>query len=146
MHRIVALALAAVLAAATPARAQTKWVMATPYPDANFHTQTIKFFLAEVEQAAPGKLAVQLHPNASLLPLLQIKRAVQTGQVQLGEILLGAYGNEDPIFEVDFVPFLAATYPQARALHAATEPALRARLEKQGITPLYFVPWPSQAL
>jgi TRAP-type C4-dicarboxylate transport system substrate-binding protein len=146
MHRIVALALAAVLAAATPARAQTKWVMATPYPDANFHTQTIKFFLAEVEKAAPGKLAVQLHPNASLLPLLQIKRAVQTGQVQMGEILLGAYGNEDPIFEVDFVPFLAATYPQARALHAATEPALRARFEKQGITPLYYVPWPAQAL
>ena len=107
MHRIVALALAAVLAAATPARAQTKWVMATPYPDANFHTQTVKFFLAEVEKAAPGKLAVQLHPNASLLPLLQIKRAVQTGQVQMGEILLGAYGNEDPIFEVDFIPFLA---------------------------------------
>jgi TRAP-type transport system periplasmic protein len=146
MHRIVALALAAVLAAASPALAQTKWVMASPYPDANYHTQTIKFFLAEVEKAAPGKLAVQLHPNGSLLPLLQIKRAVQTSQVQLGEILLGAYGNEDPIFEVDFIPFLAATYPQARALHAATEPALRARLEKQGITPLYFVPWPSQAL
>ncbi|MDO9707762.1 TRAP transporter substrate-binding protein [Paracraurococcus lichenis] len=146
MHRLMTLALAALLALATRAEAQTKWVMATPYPEGNYHTQTIRFFLAEVEKAAPGKLQVQLHTNGSLLPQLQIKRAVQTGQVQLGEILLGAYGNEDPVFEVDFIPFLASTYPQARALQAASEPALRARLEKQGVTPLYFVPWPSQAL
>ena len=150
MHRIATriggLALAALLALAAPASAQTKWVMASPYPDGNYHTQTIRFFLAELEKAAPGKLQVQLHSNASLLPLLQIKRAVQTGQVQLGEILLGAYGNEDPIFEVDFIPFLATTYPEARRLHEASEPALRARFEKQGVTPLYYVPWPSQAL
>jgi TRAP-type C4-dicarboxylate transport system substrate-binding protein len=146
MHRIMFLALAAILAFALPSHAQTRWVMATPYPEGNYHTQTIRYFLSEVEKAAPGKLQVQLHPNASLLPLVQIKRAVQTGQVQLGEILLGAYGNEDPVFEVDFIPFLASTYPQARALQAASEPVIRARLERQGITPLYFVPWPSQAL
>ncbi|MBK1658808.1 TRAP transporter substrate-binding protein [Paracraurococcus ruber] len=146
MHRIIAAALAALLVLAGQAQAQTRWVMATPYPEGNFHTQTIRLFLAEVEKAAPGRLAVQLHPNASLLPLLQIKRAVQTGQVQLGEILLGAYGNEDPVFEVDFIPFLATTYPQARALLQASEPAIRARLERQGVTALYFVPWPSQAI
>ena len=146
MHRIATLALVALLALAGPAGAQTKWVMASPYPEANYHTQTIKFFLAELEKAAPGALQVQLHSNASLLPLLQIKRAVQTGQVQLGEILLGAYGNEDPIFEVDFIPFLATTYPEARKLHEASEPALRARFEKQGVTPLYYVPWPSQSI
>lgn len=120
--------------------------MATPYPDANYHTQTIRWFLAEVERLAPGKLAVQLHSNASLMPMNQIKRAVQTGQIQLGEILLGAYGNEDPVFEVDFIPFLATTYPQQMALHEASAPAIRARLERQGVTALYMVPWPSQLL
>ncbi len=146
MPRPLLLALVALLAWATPGAAQTRWVMATPYPEANYHTETIKWFLAEIERLAPGKLVVQLHPNASLMPLSQIKRAVQSGQIQMGEILLGAFGNEDPIFDVDSIPFIASTYAMEAKLHEAAEPAIRARLERQGITPLYMVPWPSQAL
>ncbi len=146
MHRIIAAAVAALVAVATPALAQTRWVMATAYPESNFHTQTIRAFLADIEAAAPGKLAVQLHSNASLMPLPQIKRGVQTGQIQLGEFLLGAYGNEDPIYEVDFLPFLVTGWDQGRALGQAIEPAIRARLERQGLTALYMVPWPSQGL
>jgi TRAP-type C4-dicarboxylate transport system substrate-binding protein len=146
MHRIIAAAVAALVAITTPALAQTRWVMATAYPESNFHTQTIRAFLADIEAAAPGKLAVQLHPNASLMPLPQIKRGVQTGQIQLGEFLLGAYGNEDPIYEVDFLPFLVTGWDQGRALGQAIEPAIRARLERQGLTALYMVPWPSQGL
>ena len=96
--------------------AQTRWQMATPYPDGNFHTRNIREFLAEVEQATGGKLAVQLHSNASLLPLPQIKRGVQQGQVQMGEILLSAYANEDPLFDVDSIPFLVADLKEAKRL------------------------------
>jgi len=137
---------AAGLLAAGTAVAQTKWVMANAYPDANFHTVNIKQFLAEIEKESGGKVSVTLHSNASLMPLPQIKRGVQTGQVQLGEFLLGAYGNEDPIFEVDFLPFLVEDWRQGRLLGPAIEPAIRARLERQGLTALYFVPWPSQGL
>jgi len=126
------------------ARAQAPWVMASAYPDSNFHTQTIKWFLAEVDRRAPGKLKVQLHSNASLMPLPQIKRGVQTGQVQLGEFLLGAYGNEDPLFEMDFLPFLVNGWEQGQKLGTVFEPAVTARLARQGLTALYFVPWPSQ--
>ena len=110
----------------------------------NFHTANIRLFIAEVEKATDGKLAIQLHNNASLLPMGQIKRGVQTGQVQLGEILLSAYSNEDPFFEVDGVPFLAWTWPQAEALNAATEPYVRARMERQGLTLLYMAHWDAQ--
>src|SRR6478609_4085972 len=137
-----ALGLALSLAAA-PALAQTKWVMATPYAE-NFHTANIRLFIADVEKATDAKLTIQLHNNASLLPMGQIKRGVQTGQVQLGEVLLSAYSNEDPFFEVDGVPFLAWTWPQAEALNAATEPYVRARLERQGLTLLYMVHWDAQ--
>lgn len=141
-----ALALALMLAPA-PAAAQgggsTRWVMATPYAE-NFHTLNIRQFIADIERATEGKLAVQLHNNATLLPMAQIKRGVQTGQVQLGEILLSAYANEDPFFEVDGVPFLAWTWPQAEALNAATEPFIRTRLERQGLTLLYIVHWDAQ--
>src|SRR4051812_27043436 len=146
MKRIILAALLALAVGVAPAMAQTRWVMASAYPDSNFHTVTLRGFLAEVEQASAGKLAVQLHSNASLMPPQQIKRGVQPGQIQLGEFLLGAYGNEDPIFEVDFLPFLATTWEQGRALGTAIEPAIKARLERQGLTLLYMVPWPSQAL
>ena len=145
MYRLsAALAGAAFAMLATTAQAQTRWVMATPYAEQNFHTRNIRGFLAEVEQATQGRLAIQAHHNGSLLPLPQIKRGVQTGQVQLGEVLLSIHGNEDPFFEADSVPFLADTWEATAALTQATEPFIRARLERQGLTLLSLVPWPSQ--
>jgi len=135
--------LASPLAFALPAGAQTRWVMATPYAE-NFHTLNIRQFIAEIEQGTQGRLTIQLHPNGTLLAMGAIKRGVQAGQVQMGEILLSAYSNEDPFFEVDAVPFLAWTWPQADALNAATEPYVRARLERQGLTLLYMVHWDAQ--
>ena len=141
MLRLLAFLLA--LCAAPSAFAQTRWVMATPYAE-NFHTINIRQFITDIEQATQGRLTIQLHNNATLLPMGQIKRGVQTGQVQLGEILLSAYSNEDPFFEVDGVPFLAWTWPQADALNTATEPYVRARFERQGLTLLYMVHWDAQ--
>ena len=129
---------------ASPAAAQTRWVMASPYPDANYHTRNIRTFLEEIERASAGRLATQLHSNAALLPGPQIKRGAQQGQIQLGEVLLSAYGNEDSFFEADSVPFLADTWEASAALDAASQPFIRARLERQGLTLLYMVPWPSQ--
>ncbi len=137
---------AATLTAPLVARAQTRWVMASAYPDGNYHTQNLRQFIQEVEQGTSGRIAIQLHSNASLLPMPQIKRAVQTGQIQMAEILLAAYGNEDPFFEVDFIPFLADTWPRARALDEVSMPIIRARLERQGIGVLYTANWPSQAI
>jgi TRAP-type C4-dicarboxylate transport system substrate-binding protein len=127
---------------AVGAAAQTRWQMATPYPDGNFHTRNIREFLAEVEQATGGKLAVQLHSNASLLPLPQIKRGVQQGQVQLGEILLSAYANEDPLFDADSLPFLVADLKEAKRLGDLQRPFVEARFQRQGLALLYMVGWP----
>lgn len=138
------LAVLAVPSAMAPsAKAQTRWVMATPYAE-NFHTLNIRQFIADIEQGTQGRLTIQLHNNASLLPMGQIKRGVQTNQAQLGEVLLSAYANEDPFFEVDAVPFLAWTWPQADALNTVSEPYVRARLERQGLTLLYMVHWDAQ--
>ncbi|MCB4821690.1 TRAP transporter substrate-binding protein [Roseicella aerolata] len=143
---MIRLAAAALLAAclALPAAAQTRWVMANAYPDSNFHTRNIRQFIEEVQQATNGGLQIQLHSNASLLPMPQIKRGVQTGQVQVGEILLSVFGNEDPFFEVDSVPFLAEDWAASARLMEASEPPIRARLQRQGLEPLYWVNWPSQ--
>jgi TRAP-type C4-dicarboxylate transport system substrate-binding protein len=131
------------LAATGPvARGQTRWQMASAYPDGNFHTRNIREFLAEVERATGGRLAVQLHSNASLLPMPQIKRGVQQGQVQIGEILLTAYSNEDPFLDADAIPFLVTTYPEAKRLAELQKPYVEARLGRQGLMLLYTVAWP----
>jgi len=128
---------------ARPSWAQTKWQMATPYPDGNFHTKNIREFCADIEQMTGGKLAVSVHSNASLLPMPQIKRGVQTGQVQLGEILLTAYSNEDPFFDADALPFLVPDWAGAKKLADLQRPYIEERLRKQGLSLLYTVAWPS---
>ena len=140
--------IAAVLFAAfaTSVAAQTKWDMPTPYPAANFHTENIMQFASDVEKATGGKLKITVHSNASLFKAPEIKRAVQGGQAQIGEILISGYSNEDPLFGVDSVPFLATSYADADKLWKASKKALEDRFAKQGLMILYSVPWPPQGI
>ncbi len=126
--------------------AQTKWDMPTPYPATNFHTENIVQFAADVEKGSAGKLKITVHNNGSLFKANEIKRAIQGGQAQIGEIILSGYTNEDPIFGTDGVPFLATSYAEAKKLWIAQKPVMEAHLAKQGIKLLYSVPWPPQGI
>jgi TRAP-type C4-dicarboxylate transport system substrate-binding protein len=87
-----------------------------------------------------------VHANASLFKAPEIKRAVQGGQAQIGEILLVNFANEDPIYEVDGIPFLATSYAESLKLYRASRKAVEDRLAKQGMTLLFSVPWPPQGI
>lgn len=139
----IALTLTAVFAVSAGA---AQWNMATPYPDATFHTQNVREFVADIESATDGGLSIEVHPAGSLIKHPQIKRGVQTQQVQAGEVFISLLGNEDPIFTVDSIPFLATSYPQARELWQASRPHIEERLAADGIKLLYAVPWPAQGL
>jgi len=134
------------LFAAASVQAQTKWDLPTAYPATNFHTENIQEFANEVEKASGGKLKIQVHPGASLFKAPEIKRAVQGGQAQLGEILLVNFENEDALFGLDGVPFLATSYADAGKLWRASRKAVEERLAKQGMVVLFSVPWPPQGL
>lgn len=138
----MAIAIGLVIAVASTAQAE-KWNMATYYGD-NFQTQNVIKFLEDVENATGKKLEITLHSNATLFKANEIKRAVQTGNVQLGEILINGYGNEDPILEVDAIPFLANDYDAAKKLYKLQKPLLDKFFEAQGVRLLYAVPWPAQ--
>jgi TRAP-type C4-dicarboxylate transport system substrate-binding protein len=146
MKSIKLLAAAFALAACGVASAQTKWDMPTPYAATNFHTENVAQFAADVEKATGGKLKIQVHPNASLFKANEIKRAVQGGQAQIGEILLSGYSNEDPLFGLDSVPFLATSYGDAAKLWKASKKAVEEKFAKQGMVVLYSVPWPPQGI
>ncbi len=131
---------------ASSVAAQVKWDLPTAYPANNFHTENIQQFVADVDKATSGKLKITVHPNASLFKAPEIKRAVQGGQAQAGEILLVNFENEDPLYGLDGIPFLATSYEASFKLYKASKKALEDHLAKQGMKLLYTVPWPPQGI
>ena len=145
MHFRLPLAIAA-SALACSAWAQTKWDLPAAYPANNFHTENLVQFANDVDKASGGKLKITVHPNASLFKAPEIKRAVQGGQAQVGEILLVNYQNEWQMFGADGLPFLADSYDSAKKLYAAQKPVLQKKLGEQGMVLLYAVAWPPQGI
>ncbi len=134
------------MAAAGPAAAQAKWNLPAAYPADNFHTENLVQFAKDVEALTGGKLSVTVHANASLFKAPEIKRAVMTGQAQMGEVLMSIHENEDPLFGVDVVPFLATSFPASGKLWQAAKPEIAKKLEAQGLLVLFSVPWPPQGI
>jgi TRAP-type transport system periplasmic protein len=126
--------------------AQVKWDLPAAYAPGNFHTENLVQFADDVEKATGGKLKIVVHSNASLFKAPEIKRAVQNGQAQLGEILLVNFENENPIYGLDGLPFLATGYKDSMNLYQAQKPVLEKLLSGQGMTLLYAVAWPPQGL
>ena len=139
----VALALSGLAVAAA---AQTRWDLPAAYPASNFHTENLVQFANDVDRATGGKLKITVHANASLFKANEIKRAVQGGQAQIGEVLLVNFENENPIYAADGLPFLAASYADSKKLAAAQKPVLDKLLAAQGMMLLYTVPWPPQGI
>lgn len=145
LKRFIRIALAAGLALGFVTTASAAhWNMATPYPDSNFHTKNIYQFVDQIESATD--LTISVHSGGSLIKHQQIKRATQTGQVQMGGVLVSVLGNENPIYAIDSIPFLATNYAQASKLWQAAEPVIEDLLAKRGLKLLYAVPWPPQGL
>jgi TRAP-type C4-dicarboxylate transport system substrate-binding protein len=142
----LALSLVGAVLIGLPAAAQTKWNLPAAYPADNFHTENLMQFSKDVAEATGGKLQITVHANASLFKAPEIKRAVQTGQAQAGEVLMSLHENEDPIYGLDVVPFLATSFDQAYKLWQVQKPALQKKLAGQGLTLLYAVAWPPQGI
>lgn len=146
-RRVFQLSLAAAaLALGTTSFAQTKWDLPAAYPATNFHSVNLATFAADVDKASGGKLKITVHANASLFKAPEIKRAVQGGQAQAGEILMAAYQNEWQMYGADGLPFLASSYDDSFKLYKAQKPILEKKLAEQGMSLLYTVPWPPQGI
>ena len=132
--------------AASPASAQTKWNLPAAYPADNPHSENLALFAKDVAAATGGKLEITVHPGASLFKAPDIKRAVQTGQAQIGEVLISLHENEDPIYGVDVIPFLATSYPESKKLWLASKAVIEKKLAAQGLMVLFAVPWAPQGI
>jgi TRAP-type C4-dicarboxylate transport system substrate-binding protein len=144
--KILALTAGILAFAAAPSSAQTKWNLPSAYPIDNPHLENLSAFAKDVSDATGGKLQIAIHAGASLFKGPEIKRAVATGQAQTGEVLISILENEDPIFGIDVVPFLATSFPEAMKLWKASRPAIEKKLAAQGIMVLFAVPWGPQGI
>src|SRR5258705_12960834 len=116
---IAAVALGASASMSSAVQAQTKWDMPTPYSEGEFHTRNAKAFAEDVKKNTNGALDVTVHSNQSLIKHADVLRAVSTGQVNIGEFLLGQFANEDPVFAAANVPFVAPGYDGAMKFYKA---------------------------
>ncbi len=131
---------------ASLATAGEKWDMPLAYSATNYHSENAAKFAEEITKASGGDLEVVTHPSGSLFKGGEIFRAIRTGQAPIGERLISALGNEDAIFEIDALPFLASSFAEARKLYDASKPAMEKVLAEKGVKLLYAVPWPPQGL
>src|SRR4249920_239326 len=138
-------ATAAVMTAQS-ASAQTKWNLPAAYPPDNPHSENLALFAKDVAAATDNKLQITVHAGASLFKAPEIKRAVQTGQAQIGEVLISLHENEDPIYGVDVIPFLATSYPESMKLWQASKPAIEKKLASPGLMLLFAVPLAPQGI
>ena len=123
-----------------------KWDMALAYGAGNFHSANATEFAKNVTEKSGGKLTIVTHPGGSLFKGGEIFRAVRTGQAPIGERFMSALGKEDPLYEIDSLPFLATTYDDAMKLYEASKPYIVKSLDEKGLVFLYAVPWPAQGL
>ena len=136
---------ATAIALAAPAAAE-KWDMPMAYSASNFHSATGAEFAKCVTTGTGGDIEIVTHPSGSLFPGAQIKRAIQTGQVPIGERLLSGHQNENALFGFDSIPFLATSFDDSAMLWEAAKPTITELLAEQNLTLLYAVPWPPQGL
>jgi len=126
--------------------ASTRWDMPTPYVDSTHHTQNIRQFAEDVKTATDGELDIVVHAGGSLIKHKEIARAVRSRQVPIGEVFVGILGNEDLVYKLDNLPFLATNFDQAKKLYTASKATIEKKLDKDGMMLLYSVPWSPQGI
>ena len=133
--------------AAAPALADghaVQWDMPMAYAASNFHSEMGAQFADKVREYTDGAVDITVHAGGSLFGGGEIKRAIQTGQVPIGERLMSAHANEDPILAWDNVPFVATSFDENEALWQAAKPTVEETLAEQNLRVLYTCPWPGQ--
>lgn len=148
MNRVRRTAIAAALVAfgvpGLAAAQQYRMNLADAYPQTEFINQNMIKWGEEIRAATNGAVQINMHFAGSLFKNPEIKRAVQTGQVEFGTQLMQNLGTEKRLFELDGLPFFVNSYDEGEKLWQISKPALSAYLQTQGLRLLYAAPWPSQ--
>lgn len=124
MKKIYYLIMLVSFAMATPVLAE-KWDLALAYSASNYHSENAKVFGQCITKGTGGNIEVVTHPSGALFNGPQIIRAIQTGQIPIGERLLSTLQNDNALFGIDSIPFLATSFADSDKLWQAAEPEIK---------------------
>ena len=144
-HLKVLLSTTALTAVSASAALADKWDMPMAYAATNYHSENGAEFAKCVTEKSGG-LEIVTHPGGSLFGGADIKRAVQTGQANIGERLISAHANENPLYGVDSIPFVATSFEDSEKLWKAAGDKIQAALAEENLVYVYAVPWPPQGI
>ena len=130
---------------AAAADAEYQLTFASPYPDALFHVQNIRLFIEDLEKNSDGRIGIDFYPAQSLFNHSEAMQAVRNGQVDIAELQLTQFANQEELYNVEALPYLAKSTEEAMTLWEIATPFIEERLKRDRIMLLYTVPWPPQA-
>ncbi len=107
LRTLLAAALAiGLLAAATPAPAQTKMRISYQVPTAHHLHKAMEFYKAELEKATNGGIAVELFPAEQLAKAAENHPQVARGAIEAALVANVQWGNTIPEMTVTSIPYL----------------------------------------
>ena len=142
--RTILVATAVTVGMVTGATAATELTMASGLPASIFFSKNYMQFIKEVEDATGGEVKIKYYGNNSLVKRDGIRRAIQSNQIQMGEVDFVNLGNENPVFRLDTLPALAQDYDSAWKLMEAQKPLVNKLFAERGLRILGYAPWPGQ--
>ena len=113
ISRLAMLTLALALCAGGRAHAQTDWTLPSAYPANNFHVENLALFAKDVAAATGGKLRSRSIPTPRCSPRRRSSGSCRSASRKLGEVLISLHENDDAMFGLDVIPFLATSFEQS---------------------------------
>ena len=125
-------AIGVMLVASTSAIAQTiKWDMSESFPPTSLSGQAAGDFARLVKEKSGGKIEINVHYSGSLgLGEKDILTAVEQGVVPLSSTILDKVLTTMPLASVQFIPFMAGSMKDGRAIWYAARPFAETHLGK----------------
>lgn len=121
-----------------------QWNLANAYPATEFQSQAMEMFANKMREVTDGRLDITTHHGGSLFANPVVLESTRNGLVEMGAELMTNLGRENPLWELDGIPFFVTSYDDAKVLWDVTREPLTEELAKSGVRLLYAVPWPSQ--
>lgn len=123
------------------------WDFSTEYLSTSIPARTAVVFSERLDRLSRGRIKIVHHFGGTLGYRSKDQlAAVGRGDLPLADSFLGALGDEEPLFALYSIPFLATNIDQAEALWRAALPYMENAFAARGQKLLYATPWTSDGL
>lgn len=135
---------AAIAMLSTAAHAQTKWDLSTAWGANNFHAQSAIAFADAVRDGTNGSVDITVHLSGEIgVKITEKLSAVETGIVQMADMLLFLQAGEAPFLAIDTLPYLIQGQDEMKTWLDVAGPTYDQIFAERNQKVLYYVPWPS---